>query len=316
MNGPSRGNTGYVHEAVYYEDAPQLVTVAAPVLRDALSRGEHVALACSERTNTAVLEALDGDDRVTVMSRDGIYHKAVSAVAHFRDFVEERVAAGAPRLSILGEVDFGTDRRALAEWRRYEALLNHAMGPLPLRSLCAYNTALVPSAALGAAQLTHPHVRHGLEQLLNPHYVDPAELMRQFDSQEEPAPTSDPVLTIPEVLDLGHLHRALMTLLVGDGMPKERAEDMVVAVHEVAVNGFVHGVPPVSVQVWNSSGRVTCDVTDRGSGFDDPFTGYVRGGGRALSEGQYGLWLARRLCDELITAQTHHGFTARLAMSH
>ena len=47
------------------------------------------------------------------------------------------------------------------------------------------------------------------------------------------------------------------------------------AVHEVASNGLRHGEPPVTVRVWLGPGRVVCTVTDRGHGFDDPFTGYL-----------------------------------------
>jgi anti-sigma regulatory factor (Ser/Thr protein kinase) len=309
----SQGNTGYVHEAVYYEDTAGLVAATAPLLRRALARGEDVALVCSDRTNRAVHGAVGWDDRVSVLPRGGVYRKAVSAVAYFRDFVEERVAAGAHRVVALGEVNFGSDRRALDEWRRYEALLNHAMAPLPLWSLCAYNTRAT-DPVLTAAALTHPHIREGSAQVRNPRYVDPAELIREVDSASELVPRLDPVLTIQEVRDLGELRRDLMTLLAGGSMPKERAEDLVTAVHEVVTNGGRHGEPPVTVHVWITPVRVTCTVTDRGPGFDDPFTGYIRGGGSALPEGQYGLWLARELCDELVLARTDEGFTARLAM--
>ena len=83
---------------------------------------------------------------------------------------------------------------------------------------------------------------------------------------------------------------------------------------EVVRRIAAEGEPPVTVRVWLSPGRVVCTVTDRGLGFDDPFAGYVRGGGARLPEGQFGLWLARELCDELLTAQTPEGFTVRLVM--
>ena len=49
-----------------------------------------------------------------------------------------------------------------------------------------------------------------------------------------------------------------------------------------------------------TSDRAICTVTDRGTGFDDPFLGYLPGGGAPLPEGQYGLWMARHLCDEIL----------------
>jgi len=77
-----------------------------------------------------------------------------------------------------------------------------------------------------------------------------------------------------------------------------------------------HGEPPVTVRAWLAPGRVVCTVTDRGAGFDDPFAGYLRGTGEEIPEGQFGLWLARQLCHEVVMSRTPEGFTARLVMHH
>jgi anti-sigma regulatory factor (Ser/Thr protein kinase) len=61
-----------------------------------------------------------------------------------------------------------------------------------------------------------------------------------------------------------------------------------------------------------SDDRVVCDVTDHGTGYDNPFAGYVRDGKELLPERGMGLWMARQVCDELVTARTPDGFTARL----
>lgn len=83
-----------MHEAVYFDTVRQLVDMTAPMLRQALLQGEHVALGCTEVHNRAVADALGNDDRVIVLPRAEIYQKAVGAVAYLRDFVQERVAAG------------------------------------------------------------------------------------------------------------------------------------------------------------------------------------------------------------------------------
>jgi anti-sigma regulatory factor (Ser/Thr protein kinase) len=309
-------NGRYIHEAVYYETTAQLVEATSPLLRQALARGEEVALVCTESNNRALSEALDDDDRLLVLPRPEIYQKAVTAVAYFRDFVESRVAAGARGVCILGEVDFGTNGRALDEWRRYEALLNYALSPFPLWSLCGYDTRALPDPVLVTGELTHPYLRRDGMQTRNLAHVDPAELMRLADADGDLVPEVEPEVTIAEVLDLGELHRALETVLAAQGMVAERVEDVVMAVHEVTTNGLRHGEPPVTVRVWLSPGRVVCTVTDRGSGFDDPFVGYVRGGGEEIPEGRFGLWLARQLCDEVVTSRTPEGFMARLVVRH
>jgi anti-sigma regulatory factor (Ser/Thr protein kinase) len=308
-----QANERYVHEAVFYESEEQLVATTAPLFRQALAAGEDVVLVCSEAHNRAVLEALGDDDRVLVLPRPEIYTKAVSAVAYFRDFAQERVSAGATRVCVLGEVDFGSDGRALDEWRRYEALLNHALSAFPVWSLCGYDTRVMDQEVLTTADLTHPFVRRGGVQAVNPVQVDPAELLRVADAALSPVQDREPTMTIP-VLDLHELHVQVKDFLAGAGMALEPADDFLIALHEVAINGLRHGEPPVTARFWDAPGRIECTVTDRGVGFDDPFAGYVRGGGKELPEGGFGLWLARRLCDEVVMGRSDEGFTTRLVV--
>jgi anti-sigma regulatory factor (Ser/Thr protein kinase) len=320
VSGGSGGDwdshAGYVHEAVYYDSTARFVHATAPLLRHALAGGADVALVCSDANNRALAEALEDDDRVLVLPRPEIYQKAVTAVAYFRDYVHDRVASGSRRVCILGEVDFGADSRALDEWRRYEALLNFAMTPFPLWSLCGYDRGVLPDGVLATGELTHPYLRQDGIQVRSPTYVDPGELLRLVDADGDLVPEVEPALTIPEVLDFGDLHREVKELLLAEGMGRERVEDVVIAVHEVTTNGLRHGEPPVTLRLWLSPGRVVCTVTDRGAGYDDPFAGYLRGGGDELPEGRFGLWLARQLCDEVVTSRTPEGFTTRLVVKH
>jgi anti-sigma regulatory factor (Ser/Thr protein kinase) len=309
-----RPDNRYVHEAVYFGSPAELVVATAPLLEQSLAEGHHVALACAEANNRALIEALGEDDRLVLMPRTEIYTKAVSAVAYFRDFVTERLGAGASRVCVLGEVDFGSDERALDEWRRYEALLNHALGPFPVWSLCGYDTRVLGDSTLAAGELTHPYLRRRGVQAPNPVPVDPSEVLRLADADRRPLPAGDPALTIPEVLDLGELHRHVAGVLRDAGIARDLVEDLVVALHEIVINGLRHGIPPVSLSLWVAPSHIECAVTDRGRGFDDPFLGYVRGDGDELPEGKFGLWLARRLCDEVVMGRSPEGFTTRVVL--
>ncbi len=309
----TRPHGRYVHEAVYYASSGELVEAMAPLLEQALADGHDVALACTDAHNRALTEALD-DDRVLVLPRPEIYSKAVTAVAYFRDFVRERLDSGATRVCVLGEVDFGTDQRALAEWRRYEALLNHALSPFPLWSLCGYDTRVLDDSALATGELTHPYLRRDGVQTPNPVQVDSSAVLRLADADRTWAPDGDPMLTIPDVVDLTEMHQQVQTVLRGADVPRDSVEDLVIALHEVTINGLRHGRPPVTLRLWVTPGRVQCAVTDRGPGFDDPFAGYLRGGGDELPEGRFGLWLARQLCHEVMLDRTPEGFTTRLVL--
>lgn len=306
----------YVHEAVFFDTTGDLVAATAPVLGRALADGDAVALVCSETNTRAMAEALGNEDRLLVLPRTEFYQKAVTTVDHFRGFVQERLAAGAGRVCVMGEVGFETAGRGLQEWRRYEALLNHVMSPFPVWTLCGYDTAVLPDPVLTTGELTHPFLRRDGVQQPNAAHLDPAELLREADADAGLVPEVAPAVTIPEVLDLPELHRELTELLVVEGLGRERVEDVVLAVHEVVANGMRHGVPPVTVRVWFPRGRVVCTVTDRGAGFDDPFAGYVRAGRPGRPEDRLGLWLARRFCDEVATSRTAEGFEVRLVVHH
>ena len=151
---PVEDEDRFVHEAVYFDATGGLVDVTAPVLRHALARGDDVALVCSDANNRALVEALGDDDRILVLPRPEIYEKAVTAVNYFRDFVRERVAAGAGRIIVVGEVGFATEGRGLEEWRRYEALLDFVMRPFPVRCVCGYDTRVLPEPVLVTGELT------------------------------------------------------------------------------------------------------------------------------------------------------------------
>jgi anti-sigma regulatory factor (Ser/Thr protein kinase) len=60
---------------------------------------------------------------------------------------------------------------------------------------------------------------------------------------------------------------------------------------------------------------VVCDITDHGTGITDPLAGYAPPDPLQLPEGGAGLWLTRRLCDDVTTGRTPTGFTVRLTFA-
>lgn len=303
----------YVHEALFYESSQSLLDSVAPFLREGIEAGDEVVLVCNDVNNHALAETLGGEP-VTYLPRPEIYQKAVTAVVYYRDFIRSRLEAGSRRLRLVGQVDFGTNSRAWDEWRRFEALSNHALAPFPLWSLCAYDTAALSDSVVATGELTHPYVRRGAVRGSNPAYVDPVELLRLPDTDLEPLADLEPTMTVRDVSDLRDVQHRLRSLLLADAMGSRRVEDVVLVVNELATNAVRHGRPPVAVRVWLSSARVVCTVSDTGPGFEDPLAGYLPGGQGSPAEGGFGLYLARRLCDELVTMRTPEGFTVRIVV--
>jgi anti-sigma regulatory factor (Ser/Thr protein kinase) len=101
------------------------------------------------------------------------------------------------------------------------------------------------------------------------------------------------------------------------GMPEDRAGDVVLAVHELAANAITHGAGTGRLRMWNRAGVLGCEILDVGPpdpGFAaGPSTG-ARGGAAAAGtggsgdqavtapwpiRGGHGLWLVRRVADQL-----------------
>jgi anti-sigma regulatory factor (Ser/Thr protein kinase) len=191
------------------------------------------------------------------------------------------------------------------------------LSSLPLWRVCAYDVGALPDDMVAAAEATHPYLRRAGASAANPAYVEPAELLRLPDPDLAPLPEREPDLELHDVHvhDLRGLARRVQEILDAARLESERADDLLLVLNEVATNGLRHGEPPVTVRLWAGSERIDCTVTDRGTGIDDPLAGYLPGGGEALPEGRFGLWLARRLCDDLVTTRSPEGFTVRLVLN-
>ena len=55
----------------------------------------------------------------------------------------------------------------------------------------------------------------------------------------------------------------------------------------------------MSARVWADGDRLICVITDRGTSYADPFSGFAPAHGLDLSHGGMGLWLARKLWDHV-----------------
>jgi anti-sigma regulatory factor (Ser/Thr protein kinase) len=288
-----------------------------PFLGAGLAAGERVVLACRDRVNAVLVEALGADPRVTFVERSGTYLRTPVAVATYRRLVEGHVLAGASRVRLVGEVDFGDDPAGWAEWMRYESIVNVALAPLPLSSVCAYDTRILPEPILRAGLATHPSLLGGGGREHNHGYVEPAAFLRPWAAVDpDPLQATTPAFAsgaLAHPAELPALRATLLAVLVRAGMPPAARADLVTAVNEVATNGFVHGRPPVTVRLWAAPTRLVVAVTDQGVGVGDPLlAGYAPIRANDPPQGGMGLWLVRQVCGDVQMGGTPEGFTVRL----
>jgi len=115
------------------------------------------------------------------------------------------------------------------------------------------------------------------------------------------APDAQRILDL--TLDADSLYRLRATVVahaVSAGLPQRRADDMVIAVHELAANVIKHAGGHGKLAMWTQDQSVYCQVTDQGPAQ----AGAAAGAARAPVppwpiEAGHGLWLVRQLADQM-----------------
>lgn len=305
---------GLIHELLLYGSDDQLLDTAVPFLRAGFEDGEPGLVSCSAATSSLLHTVLGEDLRLGYLNRHEIYATAAGAITAYQQIVDDHVRAGAERIRLVAEVEFGPTQVRWAEWGRYESAVNHTMQPYPISAICAYDTRSTPAEILATGPATHPYLAGGIGHRRNPYYVEPAVYLRRTaTTSDELLESTKPTLQIHDLVDLDDLRRRLELVLHRPTHTPETAADFILAIHEVTTNAARHGRPPVHLSLWVTQTRLLCTITDQGQGFDDPLAGYTwPGSSEDTATGGMGLWLARRLCDRVDIFHGLPGFTVRL----
>jgi anti-sigma regulatory factor (Ser/Thr protein kinase) len=96
------------------------------------------------------------------------------------------------------------------------------------------------------------------------------------------------------------------------GLAPNRAQDLVIAIAELAANTLAHTSGPGAVTFWATGDEVICQVHDQGQ-ITDPMAGQVRPAPDASGGGR-GLWLVRQVCDDVEIRSDRAGTTVRVHM--
>lgn len=117
--------------------------------------------------------------------------------------------------------------------------------------------------------------------------------------------TTGPLLELQFTLaGLATARRRLATCLAQAGLREARAEDFLLAVHEVMCNAIKHGGGSGQVLLYRDASMLRCEVTDHGAGLSHrKIPRALPGPGRCGS----GLWLVRELTDSVTISANGHG---------
>jgi anti-sigma regulatory factor (Ser/Thr protein kinase) len=174
---------------------------------------------------------------------------------------------------------------------------------------CFYPAFPLHEAVLSGARRNHRTVLRGGLPVENAEYLSPAEVLLATPA---PAPL---VLGPPDLRRsfgawaLNEVRAMVHGALTDAGIGRDRAEDVVLAVNEIATNAVEHGPGDAEVFVWTDADGLVVEVHDTGV-LANPLPGLVAPH-PAEPRGR-GVWIARQLCDALHVWADAEGTHVRL----
>jgi anti-sigma regulatory factor (Ser/Thr protein kinase) len=175
--------------------------------------------------------------------------------------------------------------------------------------LCPYDTDGLAPDVVAAACHSHPVVvEDGIERTSRDYRAD--DPVRPYD-----LPLTEPERAMQEAqfeaLTLNEVRKLVVHHARGAGLDAVKAEELQLAVSEVAANSVRHAGGMGTVRLWTEDESVVCEVRDPGR-IDDPLAGRQRP--EIDQIGGYGLWIANQLCDLVQIRSFADGNVVRLHM--
>lgn len=126
-----------------------------------------------------------------------------------------------------------------------------------------------------------------------------------------PAPTHDAMYHTYRS-DLSQVRALVLQQAREAGLTEDRANDLMLAVSEVAANTLRHTRSAGTLAIWHDDAEVVCEIrdegtiTDRQAGMRKPAPG---------ASGGHGLWIVRQVCDLVELMSDANGTTVRMHMT-
>ena len=304
--------SGFRHEALFYADGEELIAGTASFVRDGLEADEPTLVVLQERKIDALRSELaDDGDRVFFADMDDVGANPARIIPAWREFVDRYSSTGLGVRGIGEPIYAERSTAELVECQRHESLLNLAFADTPgFYLLCPYDTRTLEVAALEEAQRSHPFLTADGRESESAEYRGLEEVTAPF-SDPLPEPPARREWRVFQRLTLAALRQWVAGHAARAGFSPKRTEEIVLAVHEVAMNSVVHGGGGGICRIWTEDDTLVCEVDDKGL-LGSPLAGRERPA-PGQREG-YGLWLANQLCDLVQIHTFATGSAVRLHM--
>ncbi|SDL31709.1 sensor histidine kinase [Nonomuraea jiangxiensis] len=301
-----------IHQALLYDGDHECLSATTDFCLDGLAAGDKVLVVVAEAKIALLREKLaePASEVEFVAAREWYRAPGRTLAALDRHIAAHKSNHG--RVRIIGEPVWDSRTQLEeCEWIRCESVTNAAFASRPAWFVCLYDRRTLPEHILTGAGRTHPHLLTGSGGRDSDSYVDPALFACPGDEFPlPPAPANTTVIAFGA--DLGLMRQRLVAHIAALGLPGERAQDILLAVNEVATNSVEHGAGHGLVTLWTSGTTLVCDIVDSGR-MTVPLPGFLP---PALTAGHgHGLWIARQLCELVQVRADPDGTQIRLHLA-
>jgi len=297
------------HLGFFYQTADEYAEVVAGFLRAGLTAGDATFAAVPPAKLSLIKDALDGDaPGVEFADMTDIGHNPAWIIPRVRAFTDRHAGR---RVRYVGEPIWASrSDAALREATRHEALINLAFAAADARILCPYDTAELDLSVIADAAQTHPLLLSGGRHVPSPAYAVQFHIPSTC-SLPLPAPPGD-AMSLTYRANLSEVRALVFKHAIDAGLTEPRANDLVLAVSEVAANTFRHTDSPGTLNIWHNADEIVCEVRDSGR-ITDPLAG--RRMPAPDAPGGHGLWLVHQVCDLVELRSDSTGTTVRMHMA-
>jgi anti-sigma regulatory factor (Ser/Thr protein kinase) len=282
------------HEALFYDDEESFLAGTIPFIRDGLAAGEPVMVAVGAARIPLLTGALGAEaDDVRFVDMAQVGANPAHIIPAVQGFLEDS-GRGGPARGIGEPIWAARSADELVECQLHEALINHAFaGHDGVSFLCPYDVGALSPPVLREACRAHPVISAGGRHHPSRTYRGSDAVPPAAGAPLPPPPLTAKALgfdldTLPEVRARvsGCAERA--------GLDPTRTGDLVLAVHELAMNSVKHGGGFGVLRTWVEDDTAVCEIHDSGH-ITDPLAGRHRP--RLGQLGGWGLWIANQACD-------------------
>lgn len=299
---------GFCHAALLAGSQEQYLAEVTGFVDAALGRNEMVLVAVPAFRAGPLRQRLGADaGQVAWADMGEVGRNPARIIPALTAFARDHAGS---RVSVVGKCTWpGRTGPELTEAIKQEALANLAFRAMPVSALCPFDRTGLPPGVLAMAGQVHPLLAEHGTLCPSPAYLG---------ADGIPLPCLQPLPDPPADAEALQYHqdmqpvRALTRRRAGlCGLPADRADNLTLAVSELAANTLRHSPDGGTLRIWHTAAELVCQISDEGW-IEDPLAGRRP---PVSDQGGQGLWLVNEVCDLVERRSGPSGTTIRLHMS-